>query len=327
MRPAVASIVVSGLLFLVVDILRIEQRETRLDQVQQDSQRALDFIRNDLQEAVYVYPDPTALRAALNDPDMPAGEDILAFWRPVPIDEADIPADIATCTGSGIALADCEELLTRRAAYSLVMYIHAPDQAGDVWDGLSRLVRYELPRYEKVGGNLQQRAGYVDPSGVSATTSQINDFEGWAPSAAVDGRDDVLVDYISVPIDTSSSGSPTALDCDALTGTTGLYDLSPPDAAAVTAGGNTVSTGFFACVRDPNPDLSELTEIDQRAQASGANFRSGQDVYLFLRGDASRSAGDDIVDSPLNSTRPRSRLPVLTTQVLVRGVVDRGGSN
>ncbi|MBT9315565.1 PilW family protein [Leptothoe spongobia] len=319
---AIAGIVVSGLLAVVVNVLRVDQREVRLSRVQQDTQRALDYISNDLQEAVYVYPDPSGVRALLNDPNMPnsAGStDVLAFWRPTEIPEADIADTVAACQTDNPTLGatGCEELLTRRAEYSLVVYIHAPFDNALVWEGQSRLIRYELPRYGRSGGALVERAGYVDPSSAAAT-GQVNDFENWAPSAAVDGTDDVLVDYISLPVSTATVGA-TAVDCDAITGIPATYVPSPPDAAQ--------GTGFFACVRDPDVDNSSLSAVDLRARlAAGATFRGAQDVFLFVSGDAQPADGNDFTRATLNPANDLSKLPILSRQTQVRGVVDRGTS-
>ena len=57
----VAGFVISGLMFLVVDLLRTDQRELTLEQTQQDMKRALDYISDDLREAVFVYDNPTVL--------------------------------------------------------------------------------------------------------------------------------------------------------------------------------------------------------------------------------------------------------------------------
>ena len=84
----VASMVISGLLYMVVELTTIDRREANLDQVQRDMNRAMEYISDDLQEAVYVYTgtnltnivgqltaDTTAFPSGPND--VP----VLAFWR------------------------------------------------------------------------------------------------------------------------------------------------------------------------------------------------------------------------------------------------------
>ncbi len=68
--------------------------------------------------------------------------------------------------------------------------------------------------------------------------------------------------------------------------------LSPPDAGS--------DTSFFACVR-----------------VSATEDPRNQDVYLFLRGDTAGLA------TSLNPASAASRFPVLRTQVLVRGILDK----
>ncbi|NEQ51999.1 MAG: prepilin-type N-terminal cleavage/methylation domain-containing protein [Leptolyngbya sp. SIO3F4] len=318
---AIAAIVVSGLLTVVVSVLRVDQREVRLSQVQQDTQRALDYISNDLQEAVYVYPDPSTVRGLLGaDPALPTGADVtdvLAFWRPTEVPESDIANTVAACQAANPSLGatGCEELLTRRAEYSLVMYIHAPFENALVWEGQSRLVRYEFPRYKKNGAALEERTGYVDPG--SSSGGGVNNFESWTPSTTpVEGKADVLVDYIRPPVSTAAGA---AVDCDTLTGIPATYLPSPPTAAQ--------GTGFFACVRDPDVDDSALSAVDLRARlASGATFRGAQDVFVFVQGDAQPADGNAFSLATLNPASDLSRLPILSRQTQVRGVVDRGTS-
>ena len=50
----IASLIISGLLYLVVELTKADKRESNLDQVQRDISRAMEYIVNDLQEAVYV---------------------------------------------------------------------------------------------------------------------------------------------------------------------------------------------------------------------------------------------------------------------------------
>ena len=74
--------------------------------------------------------------------------------------------------------------------------------------------------------------------------------------------------------------------------------MSPPSA------NTTTNTSFFACVRNPAPDDDEET-IN----------RTNQDVYVFLRGSTEGSG--------IRSFSDESSLPILETQVIVRGVVDK----
>jgi prepilin-type N-terminal cleavage/methylation domain-containing protein len=89
----VSSIVVSGLLYIMVELLKTDRRESVLDQTQRDIQRAVDYISDDIREAVYIYSTPSTVTAQITNP--PGGVPILAFWRPDPV------TDLPTCSTLG----------------------------------------------------------------------------------------------------------------------------------------------------------------------------------------------------------------------------------
>lgn len=301
----ISSMVVSGLLYLVVELLRIDNRETALEEVQRDTQRAMNYMADELREAVYVYQGPqlasvTASGTGVGDA-LPAGSTpILAFWKVTPISEDQMPTDDCDTAFSGPANLQknrtCKALRIRRASYDLVVYSQI-NGANDPWVGQSRISRYVLSQYEDVA-TVTQNPGYVDP-GLQATS-----FEGWQTLPLLPGEDlpntsSVLVDYIA-----GAGTSANTVDCQALTLSSSPddYVLSPPDAPE--------DSSFFACIRDPN----SITTVTQ----AGINTsRSNQDVYLFLRGDTSGRATST---SPASAT---SRSPMLQTQVLVRGLINK----
>ncbi len=81
----ISGMVVSGLLYLVVELLRIDNRETALEEVQRDTRRAMNYIADDLREAVYVYSTPATVTASSTtgvQSALPSGSiPVLAFWR------------------------------------------------------------------------------------------------------------------------------------------------------------------------------------------------------------------------------------------------------
>ena len=313
----IAGIIISGLLFLVVELLRVDRREIALEQVQRDMQRAMDYVSDDLREAVYVYPvlssagviPGTTISEGIVDriPELKTRIDssrsvpVLAFWRINPI--SDLPD---TCTGSADEVRNCELAKTRRVTYSLVVYYQQPRDtvtANYPWQGESVLRRFELEQY--VPGSLTTTPGYRDP-----VDRALTNFEQWEPDGTVTSqvvRDStqVLVDYV----DSVSTDLATAVSCPNL-----IRDLNSPltsetDAAAaqydylLSPINATNTTGMFTCVR--NPESVDLAS------------RSTQDVYLFLQGNA-QAAG-----SSLQPASQVSRLPALSTQVKLGGVIDR----
>ncbi|MFG6103934.1 type II secretion system protein [Leptothoe sp. EHU-05/26/07-4] len=313
---AIAGVIVSGLLFLVVELLQIDRREIALERVQRDMQRAMDYIADDLKEAVYVYdssslPDIVADIQELSDEEGPgvtgSGDAVplIAFWRTVPIEDDVLPD---TCTGSRREIEICRVAKTRRASYSLVVYYqkHRDDGAANYpWQGESVLRRYELPQYNP--GTLNVTTGYIEPIDLNNGETIFEEWTDIVTTAISGGESAVLVDFV----EEANIDGAGAIDCRALiadfnsplTGEVDIaadeynYVLTPTDA--------TEQTGFFACVRAPEP--------------AGENFRATQDVYLFLRGDT-RSASRFLGPASDNSIRP-----ALQTQVKLRGVIDKDG--
>ena len=300
-----SSMVVSGLLYLVVELLRIDNRETALEEVQRDTQRAMNYMADELREAVYVYQgqqlaDVTASGTGVGDA-LPAGSTpVLAFWKVSPISENQMPTADCDTAFPGAANIQrnraCLALRIRRASYNLVVYSQI-NGASDPWVGQSRISRYVLSQYADVS-TVTQNPGYVDP-GLQATS-----FEGWQTLPLLPGEElprtsSVLVDHIA-----GAGASANPVDCQALTlsGSPNDYVLSPPNAPE--------DSSFFACIRDPN----SITTV---TQAGVSTSRSNQDVYLFLRGDTS---GRSTSTSPASAT---SRSPMLQTQVLVRGLINK----
>ena len=316
-----ASLVVSGLLFMITELLRIDNREIALEEVQRDTQRAMDFIADELQEAVYVYTttedtgnadpaddvhvtnDVTGVGAAV------PGTPILAFWKVNPITQNEMPTGACedTFENNPEKIRACGALKIRRASYDLVVYSQIDaesDSAYSPWEGRSRISRYVLSQYSDPISDLDENPGYTNPG---TSTGEIRDsFKNWQiePLAAgenLPGTASVLVDYIGLP--GSSTASTDNVCTDSIPGSVdGDYVLSPPSA--------TVDSSFFACVRDPG-------SVTTATQEGVTTSRSNQDIYIFLRGDASGGS------SASGAASEDSRLPLLRTQVLVRGLINK----
>jgi len=297
----ISSLVVGGLLYGVVELATIDKRETRADQVQRDMNRAMDYITDDLQEAVYVYPDPQQISDQLtDDPEFPdnTGEvPVLAFWRIDPVEE-----NIPDCTMGDAALQlRCQVLAVRQSAYTLVVYSQKENDGNTNWPGQSRIIRYELSMYEDVS-TLDVRDGYRDPTDPD---DDLAPFNVWEADGVPDGNADVLVDYVQgpsasslnrVPL-TDAGGACTGYGLDNSTPPVPLYTIVPSDAA------NNNNNSFFACVRNPVLDTG----------GTGT-----QDIYLFLRGNMQGVSGG------VTTASEQSSIPILETQVLIKGVVDKG---
>jgi prepilin-type N-terminal cleavage/methylation domain-containing protein len=294
----IASIVVSGLLYLVVELVKVDRRESVLDRTQRDMQRALNYIADDIQEAVYLYDDPSIFieSTASTNPkkltDLPTdGVPILAFWRPEPI-ETGLPTCSALGASTTVIFNQCEVLKIRRSAYSLVVYLQTARNSNANWPGQSRIVRYELDKYSNLS-TLAVTAGYRDPAADGAN------FSGWTRNgASTAGTSAVLVDFVDAP-STTFNKSPLN---DAMRPCSSLganYTIVPSTATT------TENTSFFGCIRSANPTVA------------GADGNGNQDAYLFLRGNTDGTGGS------MSGVGRGSSLPILETRVLMRGIVEK----
>jgi prepilin-type N-terminal cleavage/methylation domain-containing protein len=306
----VGSIIVGGLLYLVIELLQVNRREEVLTRTQQDMQRALDYISRDVREAVYVYPQPTAVVDPDTPPDdtdtllaqltgsLPTGaEPILAFWRFDPVDVGQITT--AACTSKS---AECNTLRVRQGTYSLVLYLQQQNAASDIWGGKSRILRYELSKYSNIR-TLQQRRGYSDPSGA------CNSFRYWSKPP---GRDSAN------PCDSGNTGTP-ASSVLVLTDYVNWLDNAPTAQTLCPTGytqtpdsdPNTPTVfprSFHVCVSSGTADAGVI----------GAN----QVVRVYLQG----SVYERDQNSPLGFLAQASSLPTLESEILVRGVLDKNPS-
>jgi len=320
---AIAAGIVSGLMYIVVELLGTDQRESSRSETQREMQMAMDYISTELREAVYVYtgsnlqcaggssgascvPLTSYLPPSLSSNSVP----IIAFWKQQAFPDttagvrgqcygANPPAGVSCLTGSSYAL----------IVYSLSK---APSTT---WLGKARITRYALTEFDSQG-NLNQ--GYVNPGA-------FNNFATWPmgkderTGQTVDLRNATVLSGRATGVPSSTPG-PVALvdfvdgeprqatDCPG-GGTT--YSISPPDTLLNSAPGfGSTVRGFYACI-SIRPQITGATgsqEVD-----NGVN----QDVILYLRGNANGRPGiiGDIF------------LPSLETRVLSRSVLGKTPSN
>lgn len=305
----IAGGIISGLLYLVVELLAADQRESSRTQTQQEMQMALDYISAELREAVYVYDQnclSTTGRGSAGDADFCPGlynhiptslttngnVPILAFWK-----HQILPTDIREDCDDGNA-PEGTPCITGHS-YALVVYILDKDDNDSTWDGLARIRRYSLFRFD---------AGYVDPG------EYQQKFLSWPFYAAAEGSTptnqqaniptgtaDVLVDFVDDRIRDGVDSVICPGDPDGNVATVGSNNpedsnfqpyLLTSDPASVTG----VANSFYACVGN--------------RQQTGEN----RDVIIFLRGNAAGRPG---------IFGESAFLPTLETRVLSRAVVER----
>ncbi|MBD2258569.1 prepilin-type N-terminal cleavage/methylation domain-containing protein [Pseudanabaena sp. FACHB-2040] len=312
----IAGIIISSLLFLVVEMLRADQSEAVLNQTQQDVNNAMDYISRELQEAVFVYPSQADMDAITNQlTDLPRGGSfpptpVVAFWRIDPVDNAALKTlrtNSSNCTTGDIAFrANCELVSLRQSTYTLVVYLRQGNDPNGIWAGDARILRYEFPQFRNLT-TLEERTGFTDPAPSNFEAPTVaNGNQGWkikAGATTTEGNPPaVLVD--SIDANTPPASLPGLPACDTAAG----YQRIPSDPTV---------TSFFVCVRDPvlstDEELALSIELGDEEVA-----RNNQDLIVYLRGNAtSNRAG------LFTTYNENSRLPTLESRILVRGILDK----
>ena len=310
----ISGLIISGLLYLVVQLLKVDREEAVLNQTQQDTRRALDYITRELEEAVFVYPSQAQVEVDRQEyldrimeelTDEPDGTPIMAFWRIDPVTADDIDSLPPDCTSlSADAEPRCSVLKLRQSVYTLVVYLiqRNEDTPNDFWEGDARIVRYELTQYRQADiPNLIQREGYRDP-----TSSNVG-FSGWTKEGTTtNGTWAVLADSIEDPEEENTD----IPDCSDTSLGPGYRRIpSEPD----------VSSSFFTCVWDPVLSEAEIDELEVAPADGDATPQNNQDMIVYLRGDAS---GDGRARG-LTFFNEDSSLPTLESRILVRGILNK----
>jgi prepilin-type N-terminal cleavage/methylation domain-containing protein len=302
-----SSIIIIPLLALMFGLLQDNQKEMAFSETQQEMKRALNYISNELKEAVFVY-NGTQLDGLVNylpNFDANTTTPILAFWKvdPVPYNQNDsIPDDCnsnkVNSVNDGVVnsprdRAECANLRIERRSYTLVVYLQSTDNTAGNWKGKSRILRYQLRKFSDMknltGNNadiLTRHTGYVDPRSESNFVNWPKDLEqvnlqNARPVIITTNPPNLatLVDFVDLPTNDPTTNLPTCQTD---------YVRSPSSADF---------KSFFACVRNPLVGQS--------------NFN--QDVFLYLRGNSEGKYGEGGTAS----------LPTLQTQVLVKGVIEK----
>lgn len=316
---AIATVVISGLMSLVVQLLTTNQQEAGQTQTQNDMQLALDYISADLREAVYVY-SGECLRAAgqgsrtattftadfcpgvVNHIKTPPANSVplLAFWKLDPL-----PDVFLTPAQCGSATPPADVPCTSGRTYTLVVYFLRKNVSTETpkWYGQARLLRYELPNYKSDG---TVNSNYFSPENTGVgfrkwpyqfINGNLNNLQTALPN---NDNPAVLVDFVDATrikpavADTTNCPLNTAQD---------IYSLTPVDGTIAPFNG---VRSFYACVK-----------VDKTTDSSGVDVFDGgsinQDVLVFLRGNSEGRV----------QSGPIKNRPTLSAQVLRRSIVNK----
>lgn len=325
-----STIVVSATLLGLVNLGQASRDERVLNQSQSEIELALDFIGDELNEAVFIYNGNQLQTNSVNGmPGIEANlgiagnndlEPVLVFWKsesiPYEGSSLDIPTQ-ADCDAlpPGTQLSfTCNELIRERRSYTLVAYL-LDTSNNATFEGEARIRRFELRKYTDPS-TLARSDGYIDPRKESAS------FESWpyddngvlipaVGTITVNGNTaPVLVDYIDDPTnadfgdptDPMNAQLPVCEGNDVGVGNPGLdaaFDQLYNNRYIRTPQG--ANTSFFACVRTVNEELEQ----------------GNQDTILYIRGNP------DGLEGYRYNPQGATPLPSVQTQVVSRGTIDK----
>jgi type II secretory pathway pseudopilin PulG len=194
-----ATIIIGTLLTFVVNILETNRKEEAKVATQEELQAALNYIADDMQEAVYIYDadglernnSSTPTSSGIKDqiPTVTNGTPVLAFWKRTYLSANSLvtsarngnPSIPVKCLAVASPAADGSNCFgTDRFVYSLVVYyLIANNGATGTWSNSARIARFEL------------KDGILDPNCVATCTLSAQRGDGAAaatPAAAADTR-------------------------------------------------------------------------------------------------------------------------------------------
>ena len=307
-----AFLIITPMLGFVVDMLNTDRREQVKTNTEQDVQAALDFIAQDLSQAIYIYDNAgiTAINQSPTPlPSAPNETPILVFWKRKQIKNAVDPNQAAPRTPLACDLATppngpnlCDDTYVR----SLVAYyLVAQNTPNNTWcqpsgnECPSRIARYEISegvkdsRIPPVNAN-----GYFSNAEVKVSqrhSPAFNSAFDWStqptdnvttPVGLAGLGSEVLVNYIDhsplVPPPPGDEcqqalGNPRA----PVPGTTGTAPVPETTLRIPPAPPDTVNS-FYACV-DTARNLARVTirgNSLRRLQPDNANYDPDRSAYF-----------------------------------------------
>jgi type II secretory pathway pseudopilin PulG len=151
-----AFLIITPMLAFVVDMLNTDRREQVKANTEQDIQAAVDFIAQDLSQAIYIYDNAgiTAIKSNLPTPtSAQVGTPILVFWKRKQVKNA-VSVDTDPLSPNRVLPKDCNTTPNKPCndtyVRSLIAYYQIKDDTAGIWcqpQGSpcpTRIVRYEI---------------------------------------------------------------------------------------------------------------------------------------------------------------------------------------
>jgi len=303
-----AFLIITPMLGFVVDMLNTDRREQVKSNTEQDLQAAVDFIAQDLSQAIYIYDNidinggtrgtvtVTPIKSQLPDFNDPNKTPILVFWKrkqiknAVPINSAaNSPQKPSACPTDGSGCNDTYVL-------SLVAYYQFKDN-DPTWcqpSGVpcpTRIARYEIrdgvknpnssnpnnPYYSLTDKNEYAPDGAFNPSfDISKPTLNVT-------TPGIRANPEVLVNYIDHTPVPAATGNECTLALGTPMDTTGVRPTPIPETTLRTPTPQQGSpNSFYACV-DTARNIARVTirgNSLRRLQPDNANYAAEKSAYF-----------------------------------------------
>ncbi|MEG3907793.1 hormogonium polysaccharide secretion pseudopilin HpsC [Microcoleus sp. w2-18bC1] len=308
-----AFLIITPMLGFVVDMLNTDRREQVKSNTEQDVQAALDFIAQDLSQAIYIYDNnpattSTATTTATGIPALLAGNfipapdatqtPILVFWKRQILPNS-IPlvagAQPNTCTTTATGANTCNDTYV----LALVAYYQVRD-ANPTWCQPSgapcptRIVRYQIQdglrdpnstdpnpllRYFTGVSTGQQRSLAFFAGGPNQAGFDIsNPTQNVTTGGANFGNPEVLVNYIDHSPGPALTGNECRTALGNPTNTTGVTPIPIPETTLIIPN---PTNSFYACV-DTSKNIARVTirgNSLRRIQAD-ADYNPNKSAYF-----------------------------------------------
>ena len=298
-----AFLIITPMLGFVVDMLNTDRREQVKTNTEQDIQAALDFIAQDLSQAIYIYDNNlTTGIPAIRDKLPPAdkGTPILVFWKRqlqpnalplIPIAPNNPPPNDCDQNATPGTATDCNDTYV----LSLVAYYQVSGGAG-IWcqpsgdDCPTRIARYQIragikdpkatdsvnqPYYTAVNKSQEPSKAYNSSFDINEPTKNVTNGAAW-------DSPDVLVNYLDHGIKPAFTGT----ECTTALGNPTIQKGSATEAILETTLKVTDTTtninSFYACV-DTERNLARVTirgNSLRRLQTKDTDFKDKNSAYF-----------------------------------------------
>ncbi|ERT09053.1 hypothetical protein M595_1068 [Lyngbya aestuarii BL J] len=278
-----AFLIITPLLGLVIGLLNDESREGAKATTEEEIQSALDYIKQDLSQAIYIYDNDgveaitTSTRPLI--PNDASETPILVFWKR---EFKDNIVRVPGCTPE-----NSDECMDGKFVLSLVAYYLRQDN-DQTWcpDGIScpaRITRFEMNAHDE-----RDEFGLDDSKKVFPTNPNLR-----APKTIVRGEGDtfpnreVLVNYIDY--NTTYDDDDIEVNCQESLGIDNLASINITLADGTTRPAtepdlrrDTNSKSFYACV---NPNGNRLAQVTIRGNAlrriqTDAEYKANNSQYF-----------------------------------------------